>query len=740
MKRAHRDRDRRASSSGSAQREHAGDVDCEVAILGYGPVGQAMAALLGRAGHSVSVFERYEAIYPLPRAVHFDHEIMRLMQLLGIAEDLAADLYPIRAYEWFGSDGAPIFTIRPPAPAASGWEPDYMFFQPLLERALDAAARGTQTVSVERGWSGERVAQGADAVELELRGTKSDQRRTVRARYLIGADGANSVVREAAGISYRDLGFHEQWLVVDVLPRDIEALSHLPDACQWCDPRRPHMHARNGRRHRRWEFMLLPEERASDFDEPARIWHLLAPFLTPAEGEITRHAVYEFRSMLAERMREGRVLIAGDAAHLTPPFMGQGLCAGLRDTLNIAWKLDLVLRGLAGESLLDTVHAERQAQNEWIVNLAVEMGRVSCQLDPAAAAERDAELRAAGELPPLQLAPVAAGVIQRGPDGAPQPPAGSLSVQGRVAAQGREGLFDDVVGGGFQLIAAEGEPRERLTAEQLALLAELGTRIASLDQISDLDGRLSAWLAERTAHAVLIRPDFYVFGSAVCAAALPALVEDLRSQLMPMQGEDHPMTPSAPVIKPALHHVNLKTTRLQEMIDFYCALVGVEVIHQDALGAWLSNDEANHRIALLAFPNFVDDPDKETRTGMHHSGFEYASFDELNDSYLRLRDAGIKPALCLDHGMTFSYYYADPDGNNVELQTDNFGDWARSKHWMQSSREFGQNPIGQFVDPELVAGDRAAGMSFEEIHAKAMAGGYAPAEVPVEVPQPEATA
>jgi catechol 2,3-dioxygenase len=195
------------------------------------------------------------------------------------------------------------------------------------------------------------------------------------------------------------------------------------------------------------------------------------------------------------------------------------------------------------------------------------------------------------------------------------------------------------------------------------------------------------------------------------------------------------MTDPTAVIHPKFHHVNLKTTRLSEMIDFYRTLVGAEVVFRDQVGAWLSNDDANHRIALLAFPNFADDPGKETHAGMHHSAFEYESFAELNVSYLRLKEAGITPALCLDHGMTFSYYYADPDGNNVELQVDTFGDWAKSKEWMRSSEAFKANPIGQFVDPELVAADHAGGMSFQEIHAKAMAGAYAPEQAPVEIPE-----
>jgi catechol 2,3-dioxygenase len=189
------------------------------------------------------------------------------------------------------------------------------------------------------------------------------------------------------------------------------------------------------------------------------------------------------------------------------------------------------------------------------------------------------------------------------------------------------------------------------------------------------------------------------------------------------------------VIHPAFHHVNLKTTRLQEMIDFYRTLVGAEVVFQDQVGAWLSNDGANHRVALLAFPNFVEDPEKDTRTGMHHSAFEYANFEDLNESYLRLKDSGITPALCLDHGMTLSYYYADPDGNNVELQVDCFGDWNRSTEWMRTSDEFKANPIGVFVDPARIAADHAEGMSFPEIHAKAMSGGYAPEQAPVEIPE-----
>jgi catechol 2,3-dioxygenase-like lactoylglutathione lyase family enzyme len=316
-----------------------------------------------------------------------------------------------------------------------------------------------------------------------------------------------------------------------------------------------------------------------------------------------------------------------------------------------------------------------------------------------------------------------------------------------VARAEREGLFDDVVGRGFQLIVAGGDPLEWLQPVHRALIDTLGMTVVSLDPDAphgarDVDGRLTAWLTEHRAYAVLVRPDLYVFGSAPSAQELPALLDDLRSQLLitstlAASGANR-MTDTAAVIHPKFHHVNLKTTRLQEMIDFYGALIGTEVTFQGETGAWISNDQANHRIALLAFPTFVDDPDKDTRTGMHHSAFEYADFEQLNASYLRLKKAGIVPHFCLDHGMTLSYYYRDPDGNHVELQVDCFGDWRKSKEWMHNSEEFSADPIGPFVDPDKIAADHADGMSFEEIHAKARAGGYGLEHAPLEIPVPQA--
>jgi catechol 2,3-dioxygenase len=184
------------------------------------------------------------------------------------------------------------------------------------------------------------------------------------------------------------------------------------------------------------------------------------------------------------------------------------------------------------------------------------------------------------------------------------------------------------------------------------------------------------------------------------------------------------------IIRPSLHHVTIKTTRLDEMVEWYSVVLGARVNFRDAMNAWTTNDAANHRIAFLSSPGLSDDVEKGRHNGMHHCAFEYATFADLMSSYARMRGLGIEPAFCLEHGLTISLYYRDPEGNFVELQSDNFGDWDKSSEWMRTSPEFAANPIGVFFDPAKVHEAHLGGTGFAELQAAIRAEKYLPATIP----------
>jgi catechol 2,3-dioxygenase len=193
------------------------------------------------------------------------------------------------------------------------------------------------------------------------------------------------------------------------------------------------------------------------------------------------------------------------------------------------------------------------------------------------------------------------------------------------------------------------------------------------------------------------------------------------------------------MVSPVLHHVNLKTTRLDEMIAWYGEVTGLKPNHRAPVGAWLTNDAANHRLAMLAVPGLSDDSDKSSHTGLHHIAFEFPAFADLMANYDRLAQQRIVPAVCLDHGLTISMYYQDPDGNLVELQADAFGDWEKSSEWMRTSPDFAANPIGVFFDPAAVLAAWSAGTPFQELHSAIMASQFLPDPIPpiAGLPAPE---
>jgi 2-polyprenyl-6-methoxyphenol hydroxylase-like FAD-dependent oxidoreductase len=505
---------------------------CDVAIVGCGPVGQTLAILLGQRGWRVRVFERFPAPYPLPRAVHFDHEIGRVLQAAGVAAALAGRTEPASVYEWRNAAGEVLLRIgRDARRSLSGWPESNMFHQPELERILDERARALPAVRVERGCEVRAVRDAGGHVELDV-APAGGEPFVARARFAVGCDGANSLVRHALGAAWSDLGFRFDWLVVDVVPderRDWDPLNW-----QLCDPARPTTIVSGGPGRRRFEFMRLPHETIAELDDPATAWRLLEPWgLDPGNARLERHAVYTFRACWAERWRCGRLLLAGDAAHLMPPFAGQGLCAGLRDAVNLAWKLDLSLAGRAGDALLDSYPSERIPHARAVIELSIALGRLICTADPAEAKARDARMAAEAH---ERQAPIEAQLPPLGPGclAAGSPAAGELFVQDRVARDGVEGLFDDVVGSGFALVSPYGDPAAQLDAGLAAFFASLGGRSAHVGAggpLADVGGGYERWFRARGAAVALQRPDFHVFGTAPTLSGVTALVAELRERI-----------------------------------------------------------------------------------------------------------------------------------------------------------------------------------------------------------------
>lgn len=475
----------------------------DVAIVGAGPVGAFAANLCGKAGLRTVVIDREAAIYELPRAVHIDHEMVRLLADVGLAEAALPLMRAGDGHLHIGADGGMIRYMSATGGARPfGYANDYFFYQPELEAILRGglAAAG---VALELGTAVEGVALEADRVRLALADGRS-----IDARWVLGCDGARSVVRKALGIGLDDLDFEEPWLVVDAEvdgPIRFPAFGGVPEGADLqrlsvmlCDPRRPATLVPGRGTHRRWEFMLLPGEDDAEMARPERVGELVAPYVAGTAHRILRAATYRFHGLVAETWRRGRAFLVGDSAHQTPPFFGQGMCHGMRDAANLVWKIALVERG-ADARLIETYQSEREAQVRHVIGAAVNVGRYICELDPQRAAERDARLRAergikaAAEL----IAPIASPIVGEGAG------AGERFINPRLA-DGR--LLDEATGGGFVLLSHEPVALDEAAAGVLDALN--GTRFAfgSMDD----RGLLAAWLAQRGLTAVLLRPDFYV--------------------------------------------------------------------------------------------------------------------------------------------------------------------------------------------------------------------------------------
>ncbi|KMS91250.1 bifunctional 3-(3-hydroxy-phenyl)propionate/3-hydroxycinnamic acid hydroxylase [Streptomyces flaveolus] len=493
-----------------------------VVIIGAGPVGVTAALLLARHGVPSLLLERHRDVYPLPRAVVVDDEVRRILQSVGVHEEFATLARPAPGLRLLDARRRVIAEFPRSLHGHHGFPQTSMFDQPELERLLrDALARrpecelrgGVEVVSVSQD------TDGTAPVRVTFRHDGSDEDEHVWADAVLGCDGAGSITRDAIGAVWEDLRFEESWRVIDV--RTSLPVRTWEGAEQICCPTRPATFMRVGEDRYRWEFRLAEGEPLDGPEGLEQLRELVAPWVdlpSAAHGgggddfEVIRQARYTFRARLADRWHRGRVFLLGDAAHLTPPFIGQGLCAGLRDARNLTWKLARVLQQGADDRLLDTYQQERKPHARHVIRLAVAVGWAMTGGQDRGAALRRAVVGAACRIPgvtaavsrDLSPALTANPLVRRRPRLTGRVLAGTFSPQPWVRHDGRRVRLDDVLGDSFAVLTAV-PPTARMTAVATALDA-LTIHVDDLDD----DGTLAAWLARGRADAVLVRPDHVV--------------------------------------------------------------------------------------------------------------------------------------------------------------------------------------------------------------------------------------
>ena len=534
---------------------HAAGFNADVAIVGGGPVGALIANLLGTYGLRTVVIERSPQILDYPRAVGMDDEALRVLQAAGLAQEVLKDTIsnvPMRMFTATGRCFADIL----PTTREFGWYRRNIFSQPLAERALRQGLARFPHVHMRLGTEVTGFAQDPAGVTLAVRSTEppganaanaancgdAPAPQQLRVRYLVGADGGRSTVREQVLKMPFDGATHaRKWVVIECDNDPLDA----PFTALHCVPARPYVTLRLPYGLRRWEFILFPGEDDEQMLRPEKVRELLRGHVPdPSALNILRARVYTHHSRVARRFREGRVFLAGDAAHLSPPWIGQGLNAGIRDAGNLAWKLAAVVRDDLGPQLLDTYHAERHGHAKAMIDLADQVGAIFALRNRPLAWLRDRLLLGMQHLPPVRdyvlqmrfkpmprYGPGAMVSTSAAPSGAPAlAPLGRMLLQPQVELpDGRAVMLDDACGQGFALLGWQCDPLAHFNAAQRARWQALGARALMVVRarsgaapgqpitagtattvVQDLENVLSVWFQRSGATLLLLRPDRYV--------------------------------------------------------------------------------------------------------------------------------------------------------------------------------------------------------------------------------------
>ncbi|HEY4095499.1 MAG TPA: bifunctional 3-(3-hydroxy-phenyl)propionate/3-hydroxycinnamic acid hydroxylase [Baekduia sp.] len=513
----------------------------DIAVVGYGPTGLAASSLLAGLGHRVAVFERWPSLYGQPRLVNLDAEAARIVQAAGDIESALRESTEFQRYFFKNAAGQTLVDMDWSGVAASGYASHLSMYQPYVEDAIDTRGRERGAI-VLQGQQVIGVEQDDDGVTITSEPRDGGEPSTTRATWLIAADGAKSTIRGLLGVQREDLGMRSAFLNLDtIVKRPLAGTdTYRFDAPTVVTaPPRMHVIVPIGTRRLRLELEVLEDDDREALLRPEAAWSFLREWhdLGPDDVEIYRQVIYEFDSQLAHEWRHGRIFLAGDAAHQMAPFLGQGACSGLRDAINLAWRFDLVLRGVCDDGLLDGYQVERLPHVKTQILISAGLGQMATETDPEKAKLRDEGFLsgAAGDVPPDPI--LADGVLQRDADGAPTALAGELGPQATVSVEGRAGRADDVLGFGFTLLCRGMEPLAGLTDEHRAFLEALGAHAVALSSdpatsmVRDVDGIYTRFFDEHGTVAVLVRPDFSIFGAATSNADVPGLVDALKEQL-----------------------------------------------------------------------------------------------------------------------------------------------------------------------------------------------------------------